>query len=286
MRPDGSKCAMACGLSVEPREDQVRAAYQAQPGPLPGSGRVHQFPRADREGFAVQGIPHFDAPEARFALPSGRLAVVSRDGAAARGVEDVLEHQPRGLHPGVEKDRAAGEPGGFDGGLDRANGFAGEPFAPAHAPLSGKSVVERQPSAVEHRRESAVEGDQKGLRNHQARGHPQQRGALAQSFPHQVEFEVFQIPQAAVNQMRVAGTGAAGKMAPLDQADPEAGAGCFRAQREVARDTRAVDPASQNEHVKRRALEARAVRFAAFEGERRCGRPNDGAHAHSVSRAA
>src|SRR5579872_1104759 len=80
-------------------------------------------------------------------------------------------------------------------------------------------------------------------------GDAQQYLALVQRFPHQPEIELLEIPQAAVNQVRVFSAGAGGKMVLLHQRDPQRLSGNLRPQRQVASRPRSVDSAAQNQNV-------------------------------------
>jgi hypothetical protein len=72
---------------------------------------------------------------------------------------------------------------------------------------------------------------------------PQQHLALDQRFADQTEFVIFKIPQAAMDQLSGARTGALRKVILLAQYDAEAPAGG------VAGDTRAIDAAADDEKI-------------------------------------
>jgi hypothetical protein len=65
----------------------------------------------------------------------------------------------------------------------------------------------------------------------------------------QVELQVFQVAQAAVNELRVFAAGAGGKMLLLNQSDSQRRA-CMRCpQRQIASHARAIDPATNHQDV-------------------------------------
>ena len=71
----------------------------------------------------------------------------------------------------------------------------------------------------------------------------QQHFAFAQRLAHQAEFAVFEIAQAAMNELRRRRRGAGGEIVLLDQNDAEAAAGG------VARDAGAVDAAADDGEI-------------------------------------
>src|SRR5271169_1054756 len=84
-------------------------------------------------------------------------------------------------------------------------------------------------------RVALINGKQEGDRPRQMRRELQQQAALAARFMHQLELELLEIAQSAVNQFGRPAAGAAGKVARFDQYD-------FKAtQGGVARRGRSVD---------------------------------------------
>src|SRR5271154_1924008 len=74
----------------------------------------------------------------------------------------------------------------------------------------------------------------------------------------EVELRIFQIPQAAVNELRVLSAGPGGEMILFDKgnADPRI------AQNQIARNARPVDSAADNEHVELLVSQLREIALA------------------------
>ena len=101
----------------------------------------------------------------------------------------------------------------------------------ARPPLPGRDTVSRA-----ERQHEAKRPDQVG-------SVAQQPAALVQRFVDQVKFAVFEVAQAAVDQLRRHAAGAAGEVALVDQADAQA------AQRRVQRHAGASNAAAEDEEV-------------------------------------
>ncbi len=84
-------------------------------------------------------------------------------------------------------------------------------------------------------------GDQHGQRLDQARRHPEQRGPLADGFPHPGEIAAGQIADPAVHDAEAVRGGGAAEVAALDQGDLEP------AQGGVPGDEGALDAATDHE---------------------------------------
>ena len=106
-------------------------------------------------------------------------------------------------------------------------------------------IVKSEPRPIKPAVGFAVTGNQKLERLHQTGRDAEQRGALVQGVAHQAKIEVLQIPQSAVNQLRIPAAGARCEVILFHQSDFET----RFAQNQIARDTRAVDATAHHEHV-------------------------------------
>src|SRR5579863_1552555 len=113
-----------------------------------------------------------------------------------------------------------------------------------------QQVVQPQSSSVKQARRPAVHGNQEGLRRDQMRSQLEHRGPLAQRLTHQMKFQLLQITQAAVYELRVLAAGPRGEMPLLNQPNLDA------AQRQIAGNARAVDAAADNQNVEPLAPQA------------------------------
>lgn len=77
-----------------------------------------------------------------------------------------------------------------------------------------------------------------------------------QRLPHQMELQVFQIPQAAMDQLRIPAARTGGKMPLLHEASFEGRTAMSGSQGEIANDPGSIDSATQDEYVERRFSEA------------------------------
>src|SRR5665213_39651 len=107
---------------------------------------------------------------------------------------------------------------------------------------SGKCVVKRQTRAVEPSVGGVVAGDDKRHGRDQPAGNPEKRRPFPQGLMHESEIEIYVIPQAAVNELRIFAAGTRSEVVFFDQRDTQSAL----AQSQIARDARAVDTPAQN----------------------------------------
>jgi len=106
-------------------------------------------------------------------------------------------------------------------------------------------------------------GEQERQGTHEVRGDAQQDPSLAARFEHQPQIAVLQIAEAAVDQPGRAAARASRHVAFIHEGDAKA------AQRRVARDARAGDPAADDQHVHRLGGHRVECGGAGLERERR-----------------
>src|SRR5579872_5668770 len=127
----------------------------------------------------------------------------------------------------------------------------------------GQQIVERETSAVEQARRPSVHRHEERLGRDQMRSEAKKCGALMQGFAHQMKLELFEVAQAAVNQLRILAAGAGREVMLLNQGDFCAAHG------EIPGDAGSVDAATENEDVKGLAAEALDVLRTGIGGEGR-----------------
>ena len=77
----------------------------------------------------------------------------------------------------------------------------------------------------------------------------EQDGALAQRLAHQVEFEIFQVTKATVNELRIFTAGSGCEMRLLDQTGAKGLACIAGAQSEIAQNAGAVDAPADDQNI-------------------------------------
>ena len=233
--------------------DDMAALHQPQPVRLGTPQRAGQQRRRPRPGrvddgarrellFLAVRLAQGDVPHATLA-PRRRAAGAGQDAGALLGRVHRIEHdQPGivdpavGIHEGLREARLQRPP----------RRMAGQ----AHAVRTGQQFAPRQPVVQEQARAHQQRGALAGaVRHHEAhRPHDMRRGAqqhftLGQGLPHQAELEVFQVAQAAMNQLGGRRRRVRGQVVLLAQGHAQAAPG------RVARDAGAVDAAADHQHV-------------------------------------
>ncbi|MNO76254.1 hypothetical protein D3C76_673250 [compost metagenome] len=235
---------------VQARHDQVAAldqadtARRAQPQFLadearhPWAGGVHQDAGADRVEAAVAAL-EMQVPEP-LALPGADAAGASVDVRAVfTGAHGIQDYQTGVVHRAVGVLETAA-----DLGLERAAGakpYAArgwQPFPPA------QMVIKEQPGADQPGRAQmrAVRQDE-AQRADDMRRLAQQDLTLGEGLAHQAEFAVFQIAQAAVDQLAAGGGGMAGKVVLFAKEHGQPAPGSIR------RDADAIDATADHGDV-------------------------------------
>ena len=73
-----------------------------------------------------------------------------------------------------------------------------------------------------------------------------------QRLSHQMELQVFQIPKAAMDELRILAARSGSEMPLLHEAGLERGSGMPGSQGEIAQNSCPIDSAPQDEHIQRR----------------------------------
>ena len=208
----------------------------------PRAGGIDQQPRLDLFGLAGPHVLDLDRPEAVFAARADHLRAGPDRRAAVGGVAGVQRHQPRIVDPAVgiferlAEQRLQRLAGRIAAHVQRPG--RRQQFAPADV------VVEEQAEPDQPGRAQPL-----GVRQHEAhrpddvRRHSPQHLALHQRFAHQAELVVFEIAQAAMDQLGRAGRGAAGEIVHLGEEDRKA------APDGIAGDAATVDATTYDENV-------------------------------------
>ena len=170
----------------------------------PWARRVDHDARADLPFRSPAGLGISNAHSTRSSLlhqDLGRQTVRRRrahlDGGAHRG-----EHQARIVDLGVEVARAAEQALGRERRLPPEHLLLAQHLMPFDVPEQGERVV--QPHPGRHRQPSdpavPVEGEEKLQRAHHVRSDPEKGLALAARFEDEVELELLQVPEPAVDE--------------------------------------------------------------------------------------
>ncbi|MCY1398690.1 hypothetical protein D9M71_137260 [compost metagenome] len=235
---------------VQARHDQVAALHQAdvpgrgvfqvvaQEAADPGTGGIDQRMGADRVQAAVVAL-QVQVPQP--------LAAPRADAAGARvdmravlaGADGVEHHQPGVVHGAVGILEAAA-----DFRLERTAGAELQAARSRQLLALAQVVVEEQPGADHPRRAQVrlVRQDE-AHRPDDVRRLVQQDFALGEGFAHQAQFAVFQIAQAAVDQLAAGGRGMAGEVVLFAKEHGKPAPGGIR------RDAHAVDAAADHGEV-------------------------------------
>ena len=165
--------------------------------------------------------------------------------AAPRRVARVGDHQPRvvGAAVGIDETVAIAvlQAVVIRAAIEPHRGRMRQPCIPM---VAAQMVVEEQAGA-DHpaRAQPGHVGHHEARRPDQVRRHAQQRFAFRQGLGHQAELVLFEIAQAAMDQLRGTRRGGAGQVAAFHQGHRETAA------RGVARDAGAVDAAADDQQI-------------------------------------
>ena len=218
----------------------------------PRSRGVHDGARAHFERVLAEPVAHRRAGDASaLEVERGDLRVVERHGARRDRVDYVRDGEARVVRGGVEVDRAALKSLALQLRFRRQH-LRGAQRAMLRdvskrreqvvQPEAGVEFPARNPGAAIHR-----PGELQ--RPHEMRRSLEQDPALAARFEHQMKKSVFEIPHAAVHEPRRPARRAAREIVALDERDRKS------PQRGVARNSRAVDPAADDEDIETLARE-------------------------------
>jgi hypothetical protein len=221
----------------------MRAAAQRAVQHLadPRAGRVRDRAGVDDAHRAVGKLePRF--PCVADALRRHELGAREDLGAALLRVERVQHHETRVVDPAVRIDEAA---------LDRVDQRrAGRVAAHVDAARAGQQlafrevIVEKQADADQPRRPQVRHvRHHEAQRPHDVRRRAQQRFTLLQRLADEAELVVFEVAQAAVNQLRAARRRVRRQIVLLAKQHRQAAA------RRIARDAGAVDAAADDEQI-------------------------------------
>jgi len=204
----------------------------------PRPGGVDQRAGAQRQAAAVLAL-QLQVPEALAAprADAARAGVHVR--AVLAGAHRIGHHQAGVVDPAVRVLEAFA-----DFRLERAGRAEGQVARARQAVPRAEMVVEEQAGADHPRRAQvrAVRQDE-AQRAHQVRGHAEQHLALAERLADQAEFVVFQVAQAAVDQLAAGRGGVRGEVVLLAEEHRQAAAGG------VGGDAAAVDAAADHGEV-------------------------------------
>ena len=196
----------------------------------------------DRPALAAAGVQKLRLPAAAVTAEARAAGAGQNRGAALLGVERVQDHEAGIVDPAV---------GIFEGtaelGLERGAGRVAAQVERAgrrQALAAAKVVVEEQAEADQPSRAlfGRVRQDE-AHRPDDVRGGGEQHLALDQRLAHEAELVIFEVAQAAMDQLAAARAGALGEVVLLAQQHPQAAAGG------VAGDAGAVDAAADDQEV-------------------------------------
>ena len=205
----------------------------------PGARRVDQHPRRHHVALAARIE---DEPPDVAAL--GAHAAGSRaDHRAAFGGVHRIEHDEArvvgeavGIFEGMMEDVAQRLAGRVDQQIELAR--AGENFAPADPVIKEQAEPQQQGRAPRR-----IDRQHEAQRPNKVRRRPQQHFALGERCAHQAKFAVFQIAQAAVDQLRGRRRGGGRQVVLLQEHDPQTASG------RIARDAGPIDAAADDRQV-------------------------------------
>ncbi len=162
-----------------------------------------------------------------------------------------LQAQASVVHLGVEILRPALQTHRLQSGELAAQTGQCERPAAANVAATGEEVIkdEADPEFPGWHAGRIVEGQYEAQRPDQVRRIAQQPATFVQGFVDQVEVAVFQVAQAAVDELGRETAGAGGEVALVDQSDAQA------AQHGVQRDAGAGDAAAEDEQIERSVRE-------------------------------
>lgn len=243
---------------VKAGEDDVRTADEAQAGAgHPGAAGID-----DARGVEARAIGEDDAIGQELGDFDAGLAY----SAVVAGVADVVDDEGGGITGGVPIGKAVAEVGAL-----------------ADAVAAGEEIVKSDADAVEGFVEEAGGGELKAEGADGVGGEFEQAGAFAQGLADEAEVEVFEVAEAAVDEVGIAAAGAVAPEVFLEEEDAGSAAGVAPAEGEVAGQAGAVDAAADDDDVEvlpgerlarmhRLMLTTQASRLRAAN-QRCCGRP-------------
>ena len=211
----------------------------------PRARRVHQATRLQVDRDAA-GPFERDVPELAIRCASGRHAAMAGEDPGAHFARrfQVADDQPRIVHPGIGVDEALLE-GRFQADAELGGRQVdGNRLGQGHVPV--EMIIEEE-AEPQHPARAQV----RLVRQHETQRpgevwrFGQQHLAFLQRLAHQPEFVLFQIAQAAVDELGCLGRGGACEIVHFAKANLE------RPSRCVAGNTRAVDAAADHEQVER-----------------------------------
>ncbi len=197
-------------MAEQARHDNVAALDQAQPVAIAAAGRVGHFARPWSGRVDDSARLHFDAavvfavqrsvPALALLLHGHALGAGEDGGAPFAGVQRIEHHEAGIVDPAVGIDEALAVVA-----LERRARLmsAQRDTGRRRQELAVRQVIVQEQAGPYHPRRTlaGVVRHDKAQRAHDVRRGAQQHFALLQGFAHQLEFVVFEIAQAAVNQL-------------------------------------------------------------------------------------
>ena len=241
------------GVREQALHDDVAAFYQAdgfagrglddaaQQLLHPRAGGVYYRTGADG-GLLAVGALQGGVPAVALALGRHTGGTGEDGGAALGGVDGVQYHQAGVVDPAVGIHKAL-VVAGFQRAACRV-AVKADALAACQAAAARQVVVQEQATAYQPRRAlGGVVRHDKAQRPHDVRGGVQQHFAFLQRFAHQAELVIFQIAQAAVNQLGAGRRGMRGQVVLFTQQHAQA-APC-----RIAGNACAVDTATDYQQI-------------------------------------
>jgi len=223
------------------RHAQIAAQHVGNPR----SGRIDDDAAADLRGLAGARVLQGHQPRVLVALGVGQAGLNPDIGAALFRVHGVEHHQPAVLDPAIgigEADLEIRLQRLAVSVVRKSDGLAaGQLFARRQMVVKRQSQPD-QPS----RPHAALMGQDEANRPDDMGGRLEQAFALHQRFAHQPKFEMFEIAQAAMDQLGRSRGGCARQIALLDHQNRQTTAGG------IPRDPAAIDAAADDDQVERR----------------------------------
>ena len=166
----------------------------------PGTGGVHERTRRDHGAGTVVQVFQFGVPEPALTPRFHHACARADGGAALGGVPGIQGNEPRIFHPGVGINKAAGDTRFQRGAERKAREF--DAGGGRQAALAGKVVIQEQ-ADPDHpgRADGVLMRQHEAQRPDDVRRDANQALALLQRFAHEAEIIVFQVAQAAMDQL-------------------------------------------------------------------------------------
>jgi hypothetical protein len=251
----GTEVSHGVVAGVETGDDDVGAAHEADVAAgFPRTTGVDETAGADEELIARETIFGGDFEMVAGAGPMAGGDIVGDGGAKQGGVEEVFEEEAGGVDAAIVEDGGGVEPGLGEVGLELAELGWGEITAGGDVERAGELIVEPEPGAVEEAvgesaERSTIEGQDEGQGLDEVGGEFEEGGAFAEGFANEAELKVFQITEAAVDQLGIAPAGAGGEVGFVDEGGAAGLSGGAGAEHEVAEDAGAIDAAADDEDI-------------------------------------